>query len=273
MSNELEVACALVKEAGLLALSLQNTDLNVTKKNGDEPVTNADLRCSQLIVDGLHRAFPNDLIVSEESYNINDNVTQGRVWFVDPIDGTKSFIQGKPGFSSIIGLNIDQKPTIGAVYYPKEDTLFYADNHNAWIQSKTTKPQIIKVSSQQTLSEIRIVSSSSHDRGFSRKLQTHLGTDQHTTIGSIGLKVALIAQGIQELYINPTSRAKTWDVCGSEAIITAAGGMITGLDGSPMCYDSPAREQTKGLIVSNGNIHEDVRQRVLELRHASLNNL
>ena len=87
--REIDVASELAREGGLLALKYRNGDLAVEMKPGDEPVTVADKASSALIVKGLEKAFPEDVIISEENADDLRRLKAERVWYVDPIDGTK----------------------------------------------------------------------------------------------------------------------------------------------------------------------------------------
>jgi 3'-phosphoadenosine 5'-phosphosulfate (PAPS) 3'-phosphatase len=113
LARELEVASALAREAGALVVAIRDRGpaaLGVEHKAGDEPVTVADRAASELIVAGLAAAFPDDVIVSEESADDLARLGASRVWFVDPIDGTKDFIRGTEGFAVMIGLCVDARP-------------------------------------------------------------------------------------------------------------------------------------------------------------------
>src|SRR5215470_2177464 len=110
--RELTVAEDLARRAGRLILGYFGTGLSVEKKTGDEPVTRADREASELIVAGLRAGFPDDIVVSEEAPDDPQRLGGGRrVWFVDPLDGTRDFIRGRHGFAVMIGLCDGARPT------------------------------------------------------------------------------------------------------------------------------------------------------------------
>jgi 3'-phosphoadenosine 5'-phosphosulfate (PAPS) 3'-phosphatase len=127
MERELAVAGSLARDAGALILGYFGTNLTVDSKQGNEPVTRADREASELIVRGLRDAFPDDVIISEEAPDDARRLdARNRVWFVDPLDGTRDFIRGRKGFAVMIGLCVDGRPTCGAVFQPHGARLYTA---------------------------------------------------------------------------------------------------------------------------------------------------
>ncbi len=123
--RELTRALELARIAGTEVVRLRNGELTVEMKPGDEPVTVADRRASELIVEGLLAAFPADALISEELPSELATLAKHRVWLVDPIDGTKDFIRGGDGFAVMIGLSIDGVPAVGVVHQPTIDRTFF----------------------------------------------------------------------------------------------------------------------------------------------------
>ena len=103
-SYHLHTAVELARQAGLLILKIYETDFSVSYKGKSDPVTEADQRANDLIVEGLQRKFPQDSIVAEESFPPRESVKADFVWYVDPLDGTKEFISKNGEFSVMIGL-------------------------------------------------------------------------------------------------------------------------------------------------------------------------
>ena len=77
-------------------------------------------------------------------------------------------------------------------------------------------------------------------------------------VGSIGLKIGLVSEAVRDLYVNPGGRTKSWDTCGPEAILAAAGGRMTDVDGHPLVYDMPDLYNRRGIVASNGPLHDFV---------------
>ena len=126
LAREVEVAQRLAKEAGALVMQYHGGKLTVENKAGNEPVTIADRQASDLIVGGLVDAFPDDVIISEENADDLRRLTANRVWYIDPIDGTKDFIRGEDGFCLMIGLCIGGRPRVGVIVQPLHKRVFSA---------------------------------------------------------------------------------------------------------------------------------------------------
>jgi 3'(2'), 5'-bisphosphate nucleotidase len=259
LARELEVAERLAREAGALALRYRDGDLRVELKEGDEPVTIVDQRASRIIVAGLAAAFPDDCVVSEEEPQPDKRIGAERAWFVDPIDGTKDYIAGRDGFSVMIGLNMRGRPAAGVVYQPVGDRLFAAaPGVGAWFTAPGVAPRRLRVSPVTEVAQIRLVASKSHREGAIDEVKSALGIRDEFNIGSVGLKLGLIALAERDLYVNPSPHCKAWDTSAPEAILHEAGGRMTDMDGTPVRYDQPAAIHARGLVASNGHLHDAV---------------
>jgi 3'(2'), 5'-bisphosphate nucleotidase len=254
-ASELACAIALARQAGALVASLRSGELGVELKPGDEPVTIADRRASELIVAGVQAAFPHDAIISEELAPEPGALDQTRLWFIDPIDGTKDFIRGGDGFSVMIGLVVDARPVMGVVYQPTLDRLFAASPDGAYVERAGTRAPLA-VSQVSSAAAARLVASASHRTADIDRVKHTLGIDDEQNIGSVGVKLCLIANGARDLYVNPTSKTKAWDTCAPEAILERAGGQLTDLFGDPTNYRQLRR--ANGLVASNHLIHAEV---------------
>ncbi len=257
--RELDVARRLAREAGALSLRYRDGgDLRVELKPGDEPVSIADKKCSELIVAGIAAAFPDDVVISEEAPDDRDRMTAARVWYIDPIDGTKDYIRGREGFAVMIGLCVDGVPVVGAVYHPLGDRLFAATPAGATFYSPGAPPRALHVSDVTDTASVRMVSARSKYGGMADTVKNALDIRHDRQIGSIGLKLALIALAEFDLYVNPSPRCKAWDTCAPEAILRAAGGRVTNVHGAPLRYDSESLRRTDGIVASNAAIHDRV---------------
>jgi 3'(2'), 5'-bisphosphate nucleotidase len=253
--RELEVARALAREAGAEVVRMRSGSLGIEMKPGDEPVTAADKRANELIVEGLRRAFPDDPVVSEEAPPPPHALGASRLWFVDPIDGTKDYIRGSDGFAVMIGLVEAGRPVLGVVYQPTIDRAFYASPAGAFVRI-ADDVQPLAVSAIASAGEARLVVSASHRTDDTDRIKHTLGISDEQAIGSVGVKLCLIAMGIRDLYVNPSSKTKAWDTCAPEAILHSAGGRLSDLFGVPIPYD--VLPQRRGLVASNGKIHDEV---------------
>jgi 3'(2'), 5'-bisphosphate nucleotidase len=254
--RELARAIELARTAGAEVLRMQRGELAVEMKPGDEPVTIADRRASELIVAGLAASFPDDPIISEELVPAPGALGAPRFWLVDPIDGTKDFIRGEDGYSVMIGMVCDGKPTVGVVYQPVIDRLFHGTPDGAWMtmQGQTTP---LAVSPVDAVADIRLVASKSHRSPDIDRVKQELGLANELNIGSVGVKLCVIAAGQRDLYVNPATKTKAWDTCAPEAILVPAGGRLSDLSGQPIDYTKELAHR-HGLVASNGRVHDAV---------------
>jgi 3'(2'), 5'-bisphosphate nucleotidase len=257
LARELEVAERLARAAGAITLEYHGRKLQVDLKAGDEPVTVADRQASDAIVAGLREAFPDDVVISEEMTDDPRRLTATRVWYIDPIDGTKDFIRGGDGFCVMIGLAVDHVPRLGVLYSPLGARLFWAARGcGSWLCQPDTEPERLRCSDVADVGSARLVASKSHRSDSIDRVKSALGIRDEQNIGSVGLKLGLIAMGERELYVNPSSKSSSWDTCAPQAVLVEAGGRITDIHGDPLHYDSDGVSHTRGLLASNGHIHD-----------------
>jgi len=257
-TRELETAIRCARLAGAAVLRCFGTDLEVERKAGREPVTAADRESERVILEGLRRDFPEDGFLGEEGADHSSWAGFPRSWVVDPLDGTKDFIARREGFCVMIGLLEDSRPVLGVVYQPvTRATYFAARGHGAWM----TRDEVqipLRVSAIEDPRALRLVVSCSHRSPFIDEAKQALGIDGELRLGSVGLKVGLVAQGERDLYLNPEGHCKLWDVCAPQIILEEAGGRMTDLRGAPMVYGPGALRVQGGVLASNGACHEAV---------------
>lgn len=265
LARELAIAAALARRAGDLALSLQGQGLPVERKLHDEPVTEADRRASAIVVDGLAAEFPGDAILSEEAADDGLRHTRARVWMIDPIDGTNDFIRGDDGFSTMIGLLVGDQPVLGVVYQPRGDRLYVATRGGGAFLEIGGVRRALRVSNVARLDELRMVASKSHRDEVITEVRRALGIHDELNIGSVGLKLGLIARGERDVYVNPKGRSKRWDTLGPQVLLEEAGGRLTDTRGRLIDYRAEELANLDGLIASNGILHDEIVARVAPL--------
>lgn len=255
--KELARAIELARIAGTEVVRLRSGELTVEMKPGDEPVTVADRRASELIVAGLVASFPDDALISEELPSTAEQLAAPRVWLVDPIDGTKDFIRGGDGFAVMIGLCVAGVPTMGVVHQPTIDRTFFVtpDGGAHVLRAGALAP--LAVSTVASAADARLVASASHRTADIDRVKSELGIADEINVGSVGVKLCLIASGVRDLYVNPSAKTKAWDTCAPEAILAAAGGKLSDLFGRPVEYTRELAHR-KGLVASNGHVHGEV---------------
>lgn len=223
-------------------------------KIGDEPVTVADRECSEYLVDALKRAFPDDVIISEEGEDDVRRLEVDRVWYIDPIDGTKAFIEGGTGYCVMMGLAIQHLPVFGVLYQPNHQTLLYGcQGGGAWCERGGQRRRL-HCSPQRNPSDARLLSNQGGDR---QAIADAFGMPPDMPLRAIGLKLAAMALGACELYVNPATNCSSWDTCGPEILLQEAGGKLTDMHGRPIRYDNPeTMNMQNGIVASNGPMHD-----------------
>jgi 3'(2'), 5'-bisphosphate nucleotidase len=258
-TRELEIAARIAREASELVLKYHGTKLHIQIKGGDEPVTEADHAASELIVGRLREAFPDDVVLSEEIPDTGERLGKPRVWMVDPIDGTRDFVRGESAFVVMVGLAVEGRPVVGAVGHPLSANVYGgAVGAGAWREDGAGARTPLHTSTLSRPPDIRLVASKSHRTSPIDDVKRALQITDEINVGSIGLKIGLVSEALRDLYVYTGGRTKIWDTCGPEAILAAAGGRMTDCDGNPLVYDKPDLYNRRGLVASNGPLHDFV---------------
>jgi 3'(2'), 5'-bisphosphate nucleotidase len=259
LSHELDVARELAREAAALVRRFSQQPMAVKHKAGGEPVTEADLAANTLIVSRLAQEFPGDAVLSEELPDDGSRLGSRRVWMVDPIDGTRDFIRGQTGYVVMIGLCLDGRPVLGVVAHPSTGAVWSGVvGQAAWREQPGGTRTPVQTSPLAEPPGVRIVVSQSRRSPQIDAFRRALGVTDEMTVGSVGLKVALVAQGERDLYLYPGEQTKLWDTCGPEAILIAAGGRMSDMDGRPLDYGKADLNNRSGVVASNGPLHDHV---------------
>lgn len=262
---EIEVASHLAREAGDAILRIYATDFFVDYKSKRDPVTEADRLASRVIVAGLQREFPDDMVISEEEPIGPLALVPDRVWYVDPLDGTQEFIKRNGEFAVMIGLAVDGRPSLGVVFRPVTAELFSGIvGQEAWLETKGTKG-LLRVSNETDPSRLRLATSRSHRHRLTERLRRRLGISEEYRVGSVGVKVGMLVTRQVDIYLEPSSMTKAWDSCAPEAILRAAGGQMTDLTGTPLRYTPRDVRNRQGLVATNGSCHDTVISQITEV--------
>jgi 3'(2'), 5'-bisphosphate nucleotidase len=256
--REIEVASRLAREAGDGILKIYATDFAVQYKAKRDPVTEADRLASRVIVHGLRREFPEDMVVSEEEPIDPLRSFPGRVWYVDPVDGTREFIKRNGEFSVMIGLAVEGSARLGVVFRPVTAELFAGVvEQEAWLEKAGVKTPL-RVSGETRPAHLRLVTSRSHRHRLVDEMRRRLAISEECRIGSVGIKVGLLGTQQADIYLEPSGMTKAWDSCAPEAILRAAGGRMTDLLGTPLRYSQRDVQNRQGLVATNGACHDTV---------------
>lgn len=265
LKRELDVAVGLAREAGQVLLEYYSVPPDVEYKPGHEPVTTADRAANRLIVSGLARAFPEDGLLAEETPDTTERLDHDRLWVVDPMDGTKEFLKRNGEFSVMIGLALGGRASLGVVYQPTEDRLFFAaEGTGAWLIQGKDPIRELSVSDTLEPSDMCVAVSRSHRSEKIDVVRAALGIRSEVRSGSVGLKVGLICERRCDLYIHPSPQTKQWDTCAPEALLVQAGGRMTDLAGRPFVYNRQDLYNRNGILATNGVSHARILERVAE---------
>ncbi|MFH0995162.1 MAG: 3'(2'),5'-bisphosphate nucleotidase CysQ [Pseudomonadota bacterium] len=227
----------LAVEAGRAILEIYRTGFSVEHKEDNSPLTLADTRSHRIIADGLQDAHPDIPVLSEEGSSIPYGVRKDwdRYWLVDPLDGTKEFINRNDDFTVNIALICHQMPTMGVVYVPALDDLYLADVQKGCFRSFRGCKTKLKIPSKIPALALRIVQSRSHPSAVLDAYIQRFPSAVSIRRGS-SLKFCTIASGEADLYprLGPTWE---WDTAAGHAVVLAAGGVVVDLEGNPVSYN------------------------------------
>jgi 3'(2'), 5'-bisphosphate nucleotidase len=239
------------KQAGSIIQDIRSqARANATQKAlGQGPVTEADLAADAFISAEVKTEWPDDLVITEETWKTGTTLeTHQHTWFIDPLDGTKDFVRGGDDYSVMIGFAVNQQPTLGVVYQPATGLLWSANK-------AIERCERVGADGARTTLDVRLghpvpeqpriaVSRSHPEVAINNLLSSHKCVP--VVKGSVGLKIGLLLDGKADAYVSGSTRTKVWDTCAPQAIINAAGGEMTAIDGSVLRYGETATHG-KGL--------------------------
>ncbi len=244
--------------------TVKDFDLEVQYKQ-NEPVTVADVAVSQYILEKLQGSLGNEDFgyISEETYKLQAALTQELVWIIDPLDGTRDFIQKTGEYAVHIALVKEKRPILAVVAVPEAEKLYYAiKGGGAFVETRQRQSQKIQVSSRENIQHLTVVVSRSHRNERLDYLLEKLPFANQKAVGSVGCKIATIVEQKADVYISLSGKSapKDWDIAAPELILTEAGGKYTHFDGTPLQYNTGDINQWGGLLASNGQFHEELCQ-------------
>ena len=242
-TNLEERLITLARDASSAILDIYNTDFDVETKTDSSPLTLADMAAHKIIVKGLRELTPNIPIISEESVlpEFSERSKWQTYWLVDPLDGTKEFVNRNGEFTVNIALMKGNAPHVGVVCVPVQERTYVGNTSTmeARVYSAAGERPAKSRRFSEKPNEIKVVASRSH---VSDELRAYLASLEETFSGvetiSMGssLKLCALADAEADLYprLGPTSE---WDIAAAHAVLVAAGGQIYVKDGSPLTYN------------------------------------
>jgi myo-inositol-1(or 4)-monophosphatase len=262
--RELEVAERAGRAAGAIVRDFYEHGVPVEYKDTarDNPVTAADTQADACIQDIVRGAFPDDGWLSEETRDSHERLSRRRVWIVDPLDGTKEFVQHIPELCVCIALVEDGAPVLGVSFNPITDELFAA----ARGRGLTVNGVPAHTSATADVAQARILASRSEDkRGEWDAFKTRMRV---ALTGSVAFKLALIAAGRGDGTFSLTPKHE-WDICAGAALIQEGGGRITDCYGKPLRFNC-AKPLLPGLIATNALLYDQIRAVIGEVSAAAV---
>ncbi len=243
------------------------------EEGGDGPVSAADMAVNELLISGLkdNLAFKEWDILSEETSKEKtfqqDNYKKDWCWILDPLDGTKDFLQGSENYAVHIALAYKKKPKIGIVLIPEKNELWFGIvGIGAWFENRDGSKNHFSFSDRLDISKLILVSSKNHQQSKLNNLLSTLCFGETKKIGSVGCKVASILRGEADVYISLSGKTspKDWDMAAPHALIEAAGGMFSHADGKNLVYQETNYSQSGCLIASHGKSHQKICQKTMD---------
>ncbi len=242
---------------------LENSDYKkkiLKNNNEDDPVTLADLKVNEIIIKRINDKYKNINwdILSEENAKISEEIFDVKsdwIWVLDPLDGTKDFIQGTGNYAMHLALNFKQKPHIGFVLIPDKNQLWISDGEKTWCEKRDGskyKPILLE---SKNLQEMTLVTSKNHGNEILQNLIKKINFNKVEIMGSIGCKLASIVRGDSDIYICLSlpgeSSPKDWDFAAPESILNASGGAITNIDNEELTYGQNCFEHGGIIVATN----------------------
>ena len=246
------------------ALKDDNLKKNILENiNHQNPVTIADLKVNDLIIENINTKYEDVSwgILSEENIKINsenNNSSFDWIWVLDPLDGTKDFIQGTENYAMHLALNYKHKPFLGIVLIPEKEELWFSFGDKVWCEKRDGLKMKVNKAKNKKLKEMVLVTSKNHRNQKLKNLIEKINFKNVKIMGSIGCKIASIVRGESDIYICLSlpgkSSPKDWDFAAPEAILKTAGGAITNIDNQELSYGKSGFQQG-GIIVASNNIN------------------
>ena len=232
--EQLHILCAIAEAAGQQVMAVYAQDFASWQKDDASPLTEADVRADQTIRAGLQARFPGMFVWSEESVSAGARTAE-TFFLVDPLDGTKEFVQRSGEFTVNIALIHQGQPVAGVVLAPARGELFYAaQGLGAW-QRQAGGDVALQVAPVQVGQPLRVLGSRSHGGEALAAWLAQLPLAHDFVAAGSSLKFCRIAEGLADVYprFGPTSQ---WDTAAAQCVLEQAGGRVTDFAGQRLHY-------------------------------------
>lgn len=247
LDKVLETTKELAKEAGRIILEIYKMDFSVDYKGDSSPITEADRKSNDYIVETLKSKYPECAILAEESKDDPKRLNNDWCFIIDPLDGTKEFVKKNGEFTVNIALCYKGKPVLGVIGIPVTGELYFAVKGKGAFYEKDGSVEKIHVSSR--TEDIRLMISRSHKSEKLLQLIEKNGIKNISSAGS-AIKGCLIARGEAEVYYR-FGKTMEWDTAAMQCIVEEAGGILRQMDDSEMTYNRVNNVNEKGFYIIN----------------------
>ena len=229
----------IAREAGEAILSIAaRARTQVMKKADNSPVTEADQLADDIITAALTALTPSIPVISEEgdAQNVQERRGWSQCWLVDPLDGTRGFVDGSGQYTVNIALIDQHMPVLGVIYMPEADVLYVAHSGQAW---KQVGQQCVSIHARtlRDTDQLKIAVSQYHGAGWIDRFASQLPHNAEMVRMNSSMKLCLVAEGSADIYprVGPTSE---WDTAAGQCIVEAAGGVVVDLEGKTLQYNA-----------------------------------
>lgn len=243
---------------------IDTSDLDIKDKK-DGPVTEADLAANKYIVGKLKEELGTEEFgyLSEETFDVKkaEPIDHDWVWIIDPLDGTRDFIDKTGEYGMHIALAYQGRPVIGIVAIPESQKVYFSSkDQGSFVETKDGTVTPIKVSDRNTIEDLYLIVSRSHRDERFKQLINRLPFAGKKYMGGVGGKISTLLEQESDAYLSLSgkSAAKDWDFAAPELILTEAGGKFTYINGDPVFYNQGDVIRWGCIVATNGKCHEEL---------------
>ena len=256
LTDLIEPVEALCRDAGAAILDVYESDFDVQEKDDQSPLTRADLAAHRILSDGLNALSPELPLISEEGGlpTFEERGAWPRYWLIDPLDGTREFVNRNGEFTVNVALIDDHRPVFGAVYVPVTGVGYIGcKDHGAERRNADGSRERLAVAVE-SRSPVRVVGSRSHRGESLNGFLEQIGEHEMLPVGS-SLKFCQVAEGTADVYprLGPTSE---WDTAAAQAVVEQAGGRVVEVSGEPLLYNRKADILNPFFLVIGPDDHD-----------------
>lgn len=264
--QKLEDVLAIARQvgwgAGDVLQSYYKGDIKDISDKADGPVTKADIAANNYIIENFHAQLGtvDFAYLSEETYDGN-KIEHPWVWIIDPLDGTRDFIDQTGEYAVHLCLCHEGRPVIAVVVVPEAEKLYFAlKGSGTHVETRAGEVTPIKVSDRSKPEDLYLVASRTHRDQRFQDLLNRLPFKDRNYVGSVGCKISTILEKQSDVYISVSgkSAAKDWDFAAPELILTEAGGKFSYFAGNEVLYNQGDVKKWGGIMASNGHCHEEL---------------